>query len=55
MLFTKSQGNHLLVLEKKFYKKVFFNIYGSGGHPGHVTKIFCINKVRYHKESSYKI
>ena len=37
MLHTKFRGNRSTVPEKIF--EVFFNIYGHGGHFGHVTSV----------------
>ena len=43
MLYTKSQGHRLLVLERKILNVFFFISYGHGDHLAHVTKIICIN------------
>ena len=41
MLLPSPKVIDLLFLEKKI--KGVFNIYGCGGHLGHVTKTICIN------------
>ena len=42
MLHTKYQGHRPSGSGEKDFK-MFFTIYGRGGHHGHVTKIFCVN------------
>ena len=42
MLHTKSQGHRPSGSGEEDFK-MFYSIYGPGGHLGHVTKIFCIN------------
>ena len=42
MLHTKFQGHWSIASGEEHFFKVF-NIYGQGGHVGHVTKLICIN------------
>ena len=41
MLHTKSQGHRPSGSGEDVLR--VFNIYGRGGHLGHVTKMFCVN------------
>ena len=43
MLHTKFRGNRLAGSGEEGFLKVFFTIYGRGGHLGHVTSIMLIN------------
>ena len=48
MLPTKFQGDQSTGSGEEDFFKVF-NIYGYGGHVGHVTQLICIN---FHSHSS---